>query len=84
VSRRAQPRLLVAVTLLLALPAAGIASTKDSAPPDREMLKMIEFLRQMEMIKQMDMLRDMQHLEEGAAPATPRQKAPTKKPETSK
>ena len=83
-SRAAQARLLVTLFLLLAQPAAGATPTKDSAPPDREMLKMIEFLRQMEMIKQMDMMRDMQHLEEGAAPAAPPQKTPTKKPETSK
>jgi hypothetical protein len=84
VSRGTQIRLFGAATLVLALAAAGIAATKESAPPDREMLKMIEFLRQMEMIKQMDMLRDMQHLEDGAAPTAPTQKAPTKKPETSK
>ena len=70
--------------LLLAQPAAGMAATKESAPPDREMVKMIEFLRQMEMIKQMDMLREMQQLEDGAAPAAPAPKAPTKKPETGK
>jgi hypothetical protein len=51
---------------LLLAATAGFAATKDSEPPDREMLKMMEFLRQMEMIKQMDMLRDMQHLEGGA------------------
>jgi hypothetical protein len=82
VSLSSQTKLSIGL-LLLCLPAVGITATKDSAPPDREMLKMIEFLRQMEMIKQMDMMRDMQHLEDGGALAAP-PKAPTKKPETSK
>ena len=71
--------------VLLALLAAGLAATHDPRPPDREMLKMMEFLRQMEMIKQLDMMRDMHHLEEGggAAGAQP-SNPPVKKPETTK
>ena len=80
----ARIKLFVGIMPLLTLPAVGLAATKDRQPPDREMVKMIEFLRQMEMIKQMDMMRDMQHLEDGAAPAAPAPKAPTRKPETSK
>ena len=83
-SLTAQIKLFIGIMLLLTLPAVGLAAAKDSQPPDREMLKMIEFLRQMEMIKQMDMLREMQQLEDGAAPAAPAPKAPIKKPETSK
>jgi hypothetical protein len=49
--------------LTLGISAIAFAAAKDSEPPDREMLKMMELLREMEMIKQMDMLRDMQHLE---------------------
>ena len=48
--------------LLLTVPALASAAAKDD-PPDREMLKMMEFLREMEMIKQMEMLRDMQTIE---------------------
>lgn len=78
----AQSKLLVGL-VLLALPAVGITATKDP-PPDREMLKMMEFLRQMEMLKQIDMMREMQHLEDSAAPGATPAKAPSKKPETSK
>jgi hypothetical protein len=73
--------------LLAASSSAAFAATKDSDPPDREMLKMMEFLRQMEMIKQMEMLRDMQHLEgdgaETKAPI-PQTRAPGKKKEAVK
>ena len=48
--------------LLLMVPALAPGAAKED-PPDREMLKMMEFLREMEMIKQMDMLQDMQTLE---------------------
>ena len=50
------------------LPQLGLAATKDSAPPDREMLRMMELLRQMDMIKQMDMLREMDRLRGSNAP----------------
>ena len=51
------------LALTLGISAIAFAAAKDSEPPDRELLKMMELLREMEMIKQMDMLRDMQHLE---------------------
>jgi len=77
-------KLLFAMFLLIACIAPGFAATKDPEPPDREMLKMMEFLRHMEMVKQMDMLRDMQHLE-GAAPEpktpVPQSRTPDKKKE---
>jgi hypothetical protein len=50
------------VCLLLTVPALASGAAKED-PPDREMLKMMEFLREMEMIKQMEMLQDMQTLE---------------------
>ena len=43
------------LALTLGISAVGFAATKDSEPPDREMLKMMELLREMEMIKQIDM-----------------------------
>ena len=68
------------VLLLAAAPVSG--ATKDQAPPDKEMLKMMEFLREMEMIKQMEMMRDMQQVETIGAQAresAPRKAAPAKK-----
>lgn len=70
--------------LLAAAPVRG--ATKDPAPPDKEMLRMMEFLREMEMLKQMDMMRDLQQVETSAAQArqsAPRGAAPAKK-ETAK
>lgn len=74
------------VCLVLTAPALAWGAARDE-PPDREMLKMIEFLRDMEMIKQMEMLRDMQNVEnadELAKSATPERSAPGKKKETAK
>jgi hypothetical protein len=78
----------VGMILLLALMAStGVAATKESQLPDREMLKMMELLRQMEMIKQMEILRDMHHLENAGAETEktgPQTTAPAKKKETVK
>ena len=62
------------------------AATKDSEPPDREMLKMMELLREMEMIKQIDMLQDMQRLENSdpVKDSAAQKSAPGKKKETPK
>jgi hypothetical protein len=73
--------LILAFALLV--PSVGIAATKDE-PPDREMLKMMEFLREMEMIKQMEMLRDMHVVESAGDQAknpTPQKSTPGKKKE---
>ncbi len=72
--------------LVLTAPTAASAGAKDD-PPDREMLKMMEFLREMEMIKQMEMLQDMQNLEstdELVKSGVPPPGAPGKKKETVK
>ena len=78
-------RSLAGLILVFALlvPSVGVAATKDE-PPDREMLKMMEFLREMEMIKQMEMLRDMQVVESAGDQAkdpTPQKSTPGKKKE---
>jgi len=72
--------------LVLGVSAAGFAATKDSQPPDREMLKMMEFLREMEMVKQIDMLQDMQRLENSdqVKNSAPQKSAPGKTKELSK
>jgi hypothetical protein len=65
------------------LPSFGGAATKEE-PPDREMLKMMEFLREMEMIKQMEMLRDMHVVEstgDQSKNPTPQKSTPGKKKE---
>jgi hypothetical protein len=71
------------LSFALLVPLLGVAATKDE-PPDREMLKMMEFLREMEMIKQMEMLRDM-HVVESAGDQvknpTPQKSTPGKKKE---
>jgi hypothetical protein len=72
--------LILAFVLLVS---AGVAATKDE-PPDREMLKMMEFLRDMEMIKQMEMLRDMHVVEstgDQSKSPTPSKSTPGKKKE---
>ena len=72
--------------LVMTAPAAAWGAAKDE-PPDREMLKMMEFLREMEMIKRMDMLQDMQNIENADEPAksgAPSRSAPGKKKETAK
>jgi hypothetical protein len=76
----------LAVFLVLLFWSIGFGATKDSPPPDREMLKMMDLLREMEMIKQIDMLQDMQHLEnsEQVKNAAPQKAAPGKKKETPK
>jgi len=74
------------LALVLGISAAGFAATKDAEPPDREMLKMMEFLREMEMVKQIDMLQDMQRLENNdpVKNSAPQKSAPGKKKEMPK
>ncbi|HEY7317537.1 MAG TPA: hypothetical protein VIE89_08185 [Candidatus Binatia bacterium] len=54
------------LVLLAALTAsqAGFTATKDSQPPDKEMLRMLDFLRDMEMIKQAEMMQDLSQVEQ--------------------
>lgn len=76
-----------ALAFTLLVTSVGFAATRDSEPPDRDMLKMIEFLREMEMIKQIDMLQDLHNLEIDGDPArstTPQKSPPGKKKETAK
>lgn len=44
---------------------AGFTATKDNQPPDKEMLRMMDFLRDMEMIKQAEMMQDLSQVEQG-------------------
>ena len=53
----------VAPILVLAAAPAALAATKAAEPPDKEMLRMLEFLRDMEMIKQMEMLKELQDID---------------------
>lgn len=55
-------RWLFLFSLSLAPPAATAAS-KAAEPPDREMLRMLDFLRDMEVIKNMEMMKEMDRLE---------------------
>ena len=73
--------------ILLITTSAGFAATKQAEPPDKEMLKMIEFLREMEMIKQLDMLRELDRAEslgEQAKNSLPKTPAPAKNKEAPK
>ena len=86
-SLRAQIKLLVGVSLFLVWTASNaVSATKDTQPPDREILKMMEFLREMEMIQQMEILQDMHHLENAGnlKAGTPQKSPPVKKKETVK
>ena len=49
--------------LVLAGSTAGFCASKDSQPPDKEMLRMMDFLREMEMIKQVEMMQDLSQVE---------------------
>jgi len=72
--------------LLLALPPAGLAATKGVEPPDKEMLRMMDFLREMEMIKQVEMMQDLSQVEQGDPGSDNRlqKPLPTKKKEAAK
>lgn len=73
--------------LVLWLGSAAFAANADSAPPDREMLRMIDLLRDMEMIKRIDLLQDMPNLAEGAVStktAPERKSTPAKQKESAK
>ena len=54
----------IAAFLLLWMGSWAVAAGAESAPPDREMLRMMDLLRDMEMIKQIDMLQEMPNLEQ--------------------
>ena len=54
----------IVASLVLWMGSWGAAAGADSAPPDREMLRMMDLLRDMEMIKQIDMLQEMPNLEQ--------------------
>ena len=56
-------------SLALATPAVS-AATKDTEPPDKEMLRMLEFLRDMEIIRNLEMMKDMGQLERNRDQAT--------------
>lgn len=74
------------VILLIAAPAL-FGATKEQEPPDKEMLKMIEFLRDMEMFKQLEMMRELDRAESLGDPVKnplPQRPAPAKKKEAPK
>ena len=51
------------MVVVLAVPTVSFAASKDSQPPDKEMLRMMDFLREMEMIKQVEMMQDLSQVE---------------------
>jgi len=48
---------------LVLVPAASAAS-KEPEPPDREMLRMMDFLKDMEVIKNLEMMKEVRQLEQ--------------------
>ena len=75
------------LAIVLAAAAPVRSATKDQEPPDKEMLKMLEFLRDMEMIRRVDMMQDLHHVEavdDRAMNATPPKAVPVRKKETPK
>ena len=74
-------------SLVLWMGAAALAASADPAPPDREMLRMMDLLREMDMIKQIDMLQDMHNLQQGdvsAKSAPPSKSAPSRQKESAR
>jgi hypothetical protein len=70
--------------LILAAPQASFAAAKDNEPPDKEMLRLMDFLRDMEMIKQAEMMQDLAQVEAVGNPISDkavRKPAPTKRKE---
>jgi len=66
---------------------AGFTATKDSQPPDKEMLRMMDFLREMELIKQAEMMQDLSKVEQFGDPSSDnrvRQPLPAKRKEAAK
>ena len=67
-------------------PPAVSAASKEVEPPDREMLRMLDFLKDMEVIKNMEMMKDIRQLEQmrdqvsrdPGRPSTPTKKEPAK------
>jgi len=54
----------------LVLAPAASAASKEPEPPDREMLRMMDFLKDLEVIKNLEMMKDIQQLEQmGDQPA---------------
>lgn len=75
------------VLLVLTVSTVGFAANKDSQPPDKEMLRMMDFLREMEMIKQAEMMQDLSQIERvrDQSPDTRLQKPlPSKRKEAAK
>lgn len=73
--------------ILLIAASVGFGATKQADPPDKEMLKMLEFLREMEMIKQLEMMRELDRAEslgEQAKNSLPQKSAPATKKEAPK
>ena len=48
---------------LLLTPAGASVASKAAEPPDREILRMLDFLKDMEVIKNMEMMKDIGQLE---------------------
>jgi hypothetical protein len=73
--------------LVLAVPPVVSAATKDTEPPDKEMLRMMDFLREMEMIKQAEMMQDLSQVEQIGDPSSDnrvRKPLPAKRKEAAK
>ena len=65
----------------------GYTATQDSQPPDKEMLRMMDFLREMELINQAEMMQDLSQVEQIGDPSSDnrvRQPLPGKRKEAAK
>lgn len=73
--------------LILAVPPVVSAATKETEPPDKEMLRMMDLLREMEMIKQVEMMQDLSQVEQMGDPGSDnrvRKPLPAKRKEAAK
>ena len=74
------------VLLVLTVSTVGFAANKESQPPDKEMLRMMDFLREMEMIKQAEMMQDLSQVEPvgQSSDTRPQKSLPSKRKEAAK
>jgi hypothetical protein len=73
--------------LCLTQPFASFAATKAAEPPDKEMLRMMDFLKDWDVINNMEMMKDLQQVApEAGQPPRPsdREPAPKSKKEAAK
>ncbi len=55
----------LAPVVVLAAASSALGASKNAEPPDKEMLRMMEFLKEMEMLKQLELLKELPDIDVG-------------------